>query len=117
MGLVRAPDAERARRPDMRRDVDVEIHGTDPHARTSSSLASALSLLATISELRNDAEELAPAEWRGWYLDRPDYPGLFLTGLEFHDDGTVRVLFDFGDLDLLILELHPDGRRTATVEP
>jgi len=59
---------------------------------------------------------LAPDSWRAANLKRPDYAGLFLDGLEFHDTGIVRVLFDFGDLDLLILDIHPDGRRSASIE-
>lgn len=77
---------------------------------------SCASILQSLDELRSAAEQLAPYEWRQYYFDRPEYPGLFLDGLEFHDSGMIRVLFDFGDLDLLILDLHSDGRRTATVE-
>jgi hypothetical protein len=116
IGLVKAPEAERGRRPDSRSQVDIEIHGRDPQARTGAALAACGTLLQAIDELRTAAEELAPPEWRREHLYREGYRGLFLEGFEFHDDGTVRVLFDFDDLDLLILDLHPDGRRTATVE-
>jgi hypothetical protein len=34
----------------------------------------------------------------------------FLEGVEFHTDGTARVLFDSGDLDLLILDLQSAAR-------
>lgn len=117
MGLVKAPEAERRRRPGNRAQIDVEIHGHDPMGRVESSLAATASLLQSIDELRSSAEQLAPHEWRQQYLDQPEYTGLFLEGIEFHDSGATRVLFDFGDLDLLILDLHPDGRQTATVEP
>ena len=74
-------------------------------------------LLGSIDDLRATAEQLAPDDWRQHFLDQPTHPGLFLQAFEFHDSGTTRVLFDFGDLDQLIVDLHPDGRRAATVEP
>lgn len=116
MGLPKAPEAERRRPPDNRSQVDVEIHGQDPLDRMESTLAASASLLESIDELRSAAERLAPAEWCQEYLDKPEYPGLFLEGFEFHDDGVIRVLFDFGDLDLLVLGLNPDGTRRVTVE-
>lgn len=116
VGLLKTPEAERRRRPDNRAQIDVEIHGQDPAGRVESSLTASASMLQSIDELRSAAEQLAPDEWRQQYFDRLEYPGLFLEGFEFHDGGTIRVLFDFGDLDLLILDLHSDGRRTATVE-
>ncbi|XBB65934.1 hypothetical protein ABFU82_17670 [Nocardioides sp. WV_118_6] len=115
-GLILAPEAERAVRPDDRAHIDIEIHGQDPQGRSEAALATTDALLKSIDELKAAAEDLAPGRWRLEYLERPDYSGLFLDGLEFHDSGTVRALFDFGDLDLLILELHPDGRRIASVE-
>ena len=116
MGLLKAPPVERRRRPDDRAQVDVEIHGHEPMERVESSLAACASLLESVDELRADAERLAPVEWCREYLEKPGYRGLFLEGFEFHDSGLIRVLFDFGDLDLLILNVYPDGSRTATVE-
>ena len=117
MGRLKPPEAERRRRPDNLAHVEVEIHGHDPAGRAESSLAASASLLQSLDGLRSAAEQLALSEWREQYLDQPEYPGLFLQALEFHDSGTTRLLFDFGDLDLLILDLHPDGRRTVTIEP
>lgn len=116
MGAVKAPQAERRRRPDGRAQVDVEIHGLDPQQRAESALVTSVALLDSIDDLRSKAEQLAPDEWRSQYLGRSEFAGLFLEGFEFHDDGLVRVLFDFGDLDLLVLDLHPDGKRDVTIE-
>ena len=117
MGLVRAPEPERRRRRKHLANVEVEIHGRDPEERAESSLMACGVLFGSIDDLRATAEQLAPDDWRQHFLAQPTYPGLFLQAFEFHDSGTTRVLFDFGDLDQLILDLHPDGRRAATVEP
>lgn len=116
MGLVDAPAPEAARRPDHRSQIDVEIHGPEPEARAESSLAQVKALLSDIEQLRSTAESLASKEWHGEYDTGSERADLFVEGFELHADGLVRVLFDFGDLDLFILDLQPDGRRTATVE-
>lgn len=115
MGSVMAPAIEVEHRPDHRSQIDVEIHGRDPEERTDSALSTVASLLASLDELRSVSKALAPADWKDQYPDASGY-GLFLEGFELHDDGLIRVLFDFGDLDLLILNLQPDGRRTVSVE-
>lgn len=115
VGLVLATEAERARRPDGRAHIDIEIHGHAPEDRVESALATADAVLQSIDALRTAAEDLAPSHWRADYLQRPAYPGLFVDALEFHETGLVRVLFDFGDLDILVLDLNPNGERSATV--
>jgi len=116
MGLVEAPANEVGDRHDHRSQIDVEIHGRYPEDRADSALSSVASLLAGLSELKSQAEALAPTDWKGQY--RQGAPGheLFLEGFEFHDDGRLRVLFDFGNLDLLILDLHPDRQPRVVVE-
>jgi hypothetical protein len=44
-----------------------------------------------------------------------DYAGLWLDCLELHADGRACLNFDFGDLDQLVLELHPDGGKRVTI--
>lgn len=116
MGLVLAPAVEVTHRPDHRSQIDVEIHGSNPEDRADSSLAIVARLLHALDELRASAEGLAPKDWQDQYRDAPSYPGLFLEGFELHDDGLIRVLFDFGDLDLLILDLYPSGKRMVFIE-
>lgn len=116
MGLVLAPACERSRRPDHRSKIDVEIHGSKPEDRAASSLSAVATLLDTIDTLRTSAEDLAPQDWQERYRAEANYAGLFLEGFEFHDTGLVRVLFDFGDLDLLVLDLHASGERTVSIE-
>ena len=117
VGLVTAPASERSHRPDHRSQIDVEIHGRNPVNRVDSSLSTIASLLDAIDELRTSAEHLAPTDWQDQYRNASNYAGLFLEGFELHDDGLIRVLFDFGDLDLLILDLHRSGKRTVSIEP
>ena len=78
-------------------------------------------LLTQLPELITAALRLAPDEWRRHYVEGgpgvADYSGLWLDGLEFHADGRVRLAFDFGDLDQLVLELRPDGCKRVTIEP
>lgn len=117
MGLVMAPPSEVTHRPDHRSQIDVEIHGDNPKDRADSSLSTVASLLSAMDELRTSAENLAPKDWQERYLNSSNYAGLFLEGFELHDDDLIRVLFDFGDLDLLILDLHRSGERTVSIEP
>lgn len=117
MGLIRAPEPEARRRPDSRVHIDVEIHGRNSAQRLESTLDRVSALVESIDDLRAAAEQMAPAEWRSEHLARSDYAGLWLEGFEFHDNGIVRVLFDFGDLDLLTLDLHPNGHRAVSIEP
>ncbi|MDO9439922.1 MAG: hypothetical protein Q7T73_03435 [Beijerinckiaceae bacterium] len=116
MALIAAPASEVERRPDHRSQIDVEIHGSHPEERAAPALGTVGSLLAAIDQLRSQAEALAPSDWKAEHRNVSG-DDLFLEGFEFHDEGLVRVLFDFGDLDLLILDLHADGRSTASVEP
>lgn len=117
MGLINAPSAEAALRPNHLSQIDVEIHGRNPKDRADSALSTVATLLPALAELRSYAELHAPKDWQAHYRTASDYAGLFLEGFEFHDDGLIRVLFDFGHLELLILDLHSDGERTVSVEP
>lgn len=78
-------------------------------------------LLTQLRDLTTAALRLAPDEWRRHYVERgpgaADYSGLWLGCLEFHADGRVRLNFDFGNLDQLVLELRPDGGKRVTIEP
>ena len=116
-GPGHGPTSELSRRPDHRSQIDVEIHGSNPEERSASSLSAVATLLDGIDGLRTSAEDLAPQDWRDRYRAASDNGGLFLEGFEFHDNGLVRVLFDFGDLDLLVLDLHRSGERTVSIEP
>jgi hypothetical protein len=55
----------------------------------------------------------APPDWQRSYPPAD----LWLEGIEFHTDGRVRLLYDFGDLDLLVLELHGNGSKHVSIEP
>jgi hypothetical protein len=116
VGLVQSPPAERARRPDHRHQIDVEIHGSNPEGRADEALGAVGVLLRDIDALRTSAEALAPEDWKAEVRDSPTYPGLFLEGIEFDDGGLVRVLFDYDGMELLILDLHPDGHRSVVFE-
>ncbi|GAB4010898.1 hypothetical protein GCM10028772_31820 [Nocardioides ultimimeridianus] len=72
VGLILAPEAERALRPDDRAHVDIEIHGHDPQGRSRAALAAAEGVLAEINELRAAAVELAPNGLHTEYPERPD---------------------------------------------
>lgn len=116
LALIEAPPWEAQNRPDHRTQIDVEIHGHDPQDRVASALLTVSALTSALDQLRSEAQTLAPADWKSQYANASGC-GLFLVGFEFHDGGLVRVLFDFGDPDLLILDLKPDGARTVSIEP
>jgi hypothetical protein len=63
--------------------------------------------------IKKFALEHLPAQWLEHYSLQPGPPvfeRLFLEGLETDEHDTMRVVFDFGDLDQLIVELESDGR-------
>jgi hypothetical protein len=70
------------------------------------------SLIAQLPDLTAEAMRSAPLQWR---RDHQDVE-LWLQGIEFHADGLVRMLYDFGDLDMLVLESSGDGDRRVTIE-
>lgn len=113
VGVVKAPDAERTVRPAHRQRIDIEIHGQDPEARTEGVLVAAAQLLEDADALRTSAEALAPREWQESVREQPTYPGLFLEGFEFHDDGEVYVVFDYDGMEELVLVLTPEGKRSV----
>lgn len=63
--------------------------------------------------LAADALNAAPS---GWHRSHP-HADLWLDGIEFHADGRVHLLYDFGVLDLLVLELHGNGAKHVSIEP
>jgi hypothetical protein len=63
--------------------------------------------------IKTFAIEHAPAEWLQHYSSQPGPPvfeRLFLEGFEIDEHDMLSVMFDFGDLDLLVVELGSDGR-------
>ncbi|MFG1624615.1 hypothetical protein [Kribbella sp. NPDC049227] len=101
--------------------LDVELHGPNPQERLNAALDELRVLLTQLPDLTAAALRLAPEEWRRRYGEggpgAADYSGLWLDCVEFHADGQRCLVFDFGDLEQLVLELRPDGSRRVTVEP
>jgi hypothetical protein len=101
--------------------LDMELHGPKPQERLDAALDGLRVLLTQLPDLTAAALRLAPDEWRRHYGEGDpgdaDDSGLWLDCLEFHAGGRVRLVFDFGDLDQLVLELRPDGSKRVTIEP
>jgi hypothetical protein len=73
--------------------------------------------LVNLSSIRRDAVAQAPAWWREHYSAESGgrlVDLLFLDGLEIDPDHRVSVVFDFGDLDSLVVRLD-DQARTESV--
>ncbi|TCM47905.1 hypothetical protein [Kribbella sp. VKM Ac-2568] len=93
--------------------LTVEIHGDRADARVAETSGALRSLIPQLPVLAADALSAAPP---GWHRSYP-HADLWLDGIEFHADGRVRLLYDFGDLDLLVLELHGNGAKDVSIEP
>ena len=91
----------------------VEIHGDRADARVAETSSALRSLIPPLPVLAAEALSAAPPEWQRRY----PHADLWLGGIEFHADGRVRLLYDFGDLDLLVLELHRNGAKHVSIEP
>jgi hypothetical protein len=58
----------------------------------------------------------APRDWVTYYSRRPDPPlveRLWLDAIKIDRHGCVTVVFDFGDLDSLLVQLGPEQRCEA----
>jgi hypothetical protein len=91
----------------------VEIHGDRADARVAETSMALRSLIPQLPVLAAEALSAAPPDW---HRSHPD-ADLWLDGIEFHADGRVRLLYDFGHLDLLVLELHGNGAKDVSIEP
>ena len=99
--------------------LDVEFRGFETSG-FDDYLSTLDALLRQLPELVQDTFRLAPPEWRHRYVDEAsnlDLSDLWLDTVEFDVDGTTRLDFDFGDLDILVLEIDPDGVRHAYIRP
>ena len=121
LGSVKVPPDVRtpARNGDTR--LWVEIHGEGAQERLDDALSRTRDLFGRLPYLAAEALRLAPDDWRSHYLQggagAADYSGLWLDTVEFDADDMIRLSFDFGDLDQLVLELRPDGGLNVTIEP
>jgi hypothetical protein len=49
-------------------------------------------------------------------MARTRYTRLWLIGLDFEEDGSMRLDYDYGDLGMIVLTIYDDGRREVTHE-
>lgn len=118
---VEVPTTVRCPANDGDNRLDVELHGPKPQDRLDTALDELRELLTQLPDLTVAARRLAPREWRRHYgnggPEAANNSDLWLDCIEFHADGRRCLIFDFGDLDQLVLELHPDGGKRVTIEP
>lgn len=119
LGSIDVPSAIRAARLNGQTDAEILIK-IDPCRDLADLVADAAARvragLADLERIKDYALAHAPADWREHYeqddrvslRDRLFFEGFTISTL------MTEVLFDFGDLDLLVVELDPvgNGRRT-----
>ncbi len=85
--------------------LEVEFNGPCDAERLNRGLEALGERLPLLDELVDYAAAHAPEA----FTVEPS--ALWLTGMQFLPSGEMSLLFDFGDLDLLVLNLSTDGRR------
>lgn len=109
--LIEVDPAVRPPRRNGSRDAEVliEITGLEPDLRAhlDHCAARAQKVLADLPSIRRYAIRSAARDW----LDHD----LFFEGVEIDPQGHVSVLFDVGDLDLLVVELDETGHGKHVV--
>ena len=112
MGSITVPSE--IRRPADNGDdrLEIDVIGPEASERCPGVLAELPGLLLSLADLRQAALRAAPREWTE-HFGQPD---LWLMAIEFEPTVT-RLVFDFGDLDSLILTIAPSGERSVSVRP
>lgn len=112
MGSITVPSA--IRRPADNGDdrLEIDVIGSDARERCAAVLAELPGFLLSLTDLRQAALRAAPREWTE-HFGQPD---LWLMAIEFEPTVT-RLVFDFGDLDSLVLTIEHSGERSVSVRP
>lgn len=112
MGTITVPSAIRRPADNGNDELEIDIIGPEAEQRCAAVLAELPGLLISLPGLRQAALRAAPREWTE-HFGQPD---LWLMAIEFEPTAT-RLVFDFGDLDSLVLKIDPTGARTVSVRP
>jgi hypothetical protein len=121
IGFIEVDPAVRVPRKNGRRDVEFVLQvppsaeGPALDAHVGQCAARFRRAFAGLDSIKRYAVDHAPA---GWAAQCTPEPGvltdlLFLDGLEADLDGRVSLVFDFGDLDQLVVQLDEQGQGTA----
>jgi hypothetical protein len=122
VGSISIDPAIRPARDNGSTDAEVLINIVDiePGPALDTRLATAAGhirdALANLHLLKQYGVEHAPAGWREHYESLASTPltqRLFVDGFEVTETLAVMVYFDFGDLDLLVVELDSSGQPTS----
>lgn len=92
--------------------LEIDVIGPDANKRCPDVLAQLPGLLLSLADQRQAAPRAAPREW----TEQFGQPDLWLMAIEFEPEVT-RLVFDFGDLDSLVLTIARSGERTVCVRP
>jgi hypothetical protein len=121
IGFIEVDSAVRVPRQNGRRDVEFMLQvppsaeGPALGAHVGQCAARFRQALAGLHSIKRYAVDHAPAGWAAQCAHEPRAltDVLFLDGLEADLHGRVSLVFDFGDLDQLVVRLDEQGQGTA----
>jgi hypothetical protein len=114
--VIRPPRANGDRDAEILIEVGTSQVGAGLWAHLDACAALARWALVNLSSIRRDAVAQAPVWWREHYSAESGGPLvdlLFLDGIEIDPDQRVSVVFDFGDLDQLVVRLDDQARAES----
>jgi len=119
LGSIDIDPAVRHPRYDGSRDAEIllEVAAIDSgpaiRAHVDRCAARIEQVLTELASIRRYAVHHAPTDWTDHYAAQPGGPlidRLFLDGIEVDPHLRASVVFDFGDLDTLVVQLNDQGR-------
>jgi len=118
LGSIDIDPSVRHPRSNGSRDAEIllEVASTDPRpalqAHVEACAARIKNVLSDLPSIQRYAVDKAPRDWADYYAAQPGGPlidRLFLEGIEVDRRLCVSVIFDFGDLDQLVVQLNDQG--------
>jgi hypothetical protein len=109
---VRLPRANGSRDAEILLEVGATDFGPSLRGHVEGCATRIKEVLTALPSIRRYAVDCAPQDWADYHTAQPGGPlidRLFLDGIEVDRQLRVSVVFDFGDLDSLVVQLNDQG--------